>query len=96
MLCVATRCSWRNIPRYDRVVLLFMESEEYRQIIGNSYVPIINALARDYRLATSYRSVADQANPTTSPCPAATPLVSTAIQENLDHPGLNGSCEFRC
>jgi hypothetical protein len=40
-----------------------MENEGYQQVIGNSYAPIMNALARDYGLATNYRGVADPSEP---------------------------------
>ena len=50
-------------PRYDHVFLLIMENEGYNQIVGNSFAPIINALARDYGLATNYSGVADPSEP---------------------------------
>jgi len=40
-----------------------MENEGYNQIVGNSFAPIINALARDYGLATKYSGVADPSEP---------------------------------
>ena len=40
-----------------------MENEGYNHVIGNSYAPIINALARDFGLATNYRGVADPSEP---------------------------------
>ena len=50
-------------PRYDHVFLLIMENEGFNQVIGNSFAPILNALARDYGLATNYRGVADPSEP---------------------------------
>ena len=50
-------------PPYDHVFLLIMENEGYEQIIGNPYAPVINALARDYGLATNYHGVADPSEP---------------------------------
>jgi hypothetical protein len=69
VLCVALApCAPRleaqtAFPRYDHVFLIIMENEGYNQVIGNSYAPIINALAKDYGLATSYRGVADPSEP---------------------------------
>ena len=50
-------------PQYDHVFLIIMENEGYSQIIGNTYAPILNALAKDYGLATNYRGVADPSEP---------------------------------
>ncbi|MBV8357616.1 MAG: hypothetical protein JO189_06725 [Deltaproteobacteria bacterium] len=52
-----------GFPRYDHVFLLIEENEGFEQVIGNSYAPIMNALARDYGLATNYRGVADPSEP---------------------------------
>jgi hypothetical protein len=40
-----------------------MENENYNQIIGNAYAPILNALAQDYGSATKYTGVADPSEP---------------------------------
>ena len=53
----------QNVPRYNHVFLLIMENEGYNQVIGNPHAPVINALARDYGLATNYRGVADPSEP---------------------------------
>jgi Phosphoesterase family len=50
-------------PRYDHVFLIIMENEDYNQVIGNQFAPIMNALAKDYGLATNYRGVADPSEP---------------------------------
>ena len=52
-----------GVPPYDHVFLLIMENEGYEQIIGNPFAPMINALARDYGLATNYSGVADPSEP---------------------------------
>jgi Phosphoesterase family len=52
-----------GFPRYDHVFLLIEENEGYGQVIGNSYAPIMNALAQDYGLATNYTGVADPSEP---------------------------------
>ena len=52
-----------SFPRYDHVFLVIMENEGYNQIIGNSFAPIINALAQNYGLATNYTGVADPSEP---------------------------------
>lgn len=67
-LCLALAASpstlkAQSFPRYDHVFLLIMENEGYKQIIGNSDAPIINALAQDYGIATNYRGVADPSEP---------------------------------
>jgi Phosphoesterase family len=53
----------QSFPQYDHVFLLIMENENYNQVIGNQNAPILNALAKDYGLATSYRGVADPSEP---------------------------------
>jgi hypothetical protein len=45
------------------VFLIISENHNYNQIIGNPAAPIINALAGDYGLATSYSGVADPSEP---------------------------------
>jgi hypothetical protein len=50
-------------PQYDHVFLVIEENEGFGQIIGNSYAPILNALANDYGLATNYTGVADPSEP---------------------------------
>jgi hypothetical protein len=50
-------------PRYDHVFLVIMENEGFNQVIGNSFAPILNALAQDYGLATNYKGVADPSEP---------------------------------
>jgi len=52
-----------QVPRYDHVFLVIMENEGFNQVIGNSFAPIINALARNYGLATNYSGVADPSEP---------------------------------
>lgn len=53
----------KSFPQYDHVFLLIMENENYNQVVGNSFAPILNALARDYGLATNYTGVADPSEP---------------------------------
>ena len=50
-------------PQYDHVFLIVEENEDYGQVIDNSYAPIMNALAKDYGLATNYHGVADPSEP---------------------------------
>jgi hypothetical protein len=52
-----------NFPQYDHIFLVIMENENYNQIIGNAYAPILNTLAQDYGLATRYTGVADPSEP---------------------------------
>jgi Phosphoesterase family len=52
-----------TFPRYDHVFLLIEENHNYNQIIGNPAAPELNALARDYGLATRYSGVADPSEP---------------------------------
>jgi hypothetical protein len=63
LVATASTLTGQTFPRYDHVFLVIMENEGYQQVIGNSYAPIINALARDYGLATNYRGVADPSEP---------------------------------
>jgi hypothetical protein len=52
-----------TFPQYDHVFLIINENHNYNQIIGNPAAPIINALASDYGLATSYTGVSDPSEP---------------------------------
>jgi hypothetical protein len=52
-----------NFPKYDHIFLVIMENENYNQIVGNGYAPILNALAHNYGLATRYTGVADPSEP---------------------------------
>jgi hypothetical protein len=63
LAATASILTGQNFPRYNHVFLVIMENEGYQQIIGNSYAPIMNALARDYGLAANYRGVADPSEP---------------------------------
>ena len=50
-------------PQYDHVFLIIMENENYRQIAGNQFAPSLNALGKDYGVATNYSGVADPSEP---------------------------------
>lgn len=63
VLASAAALDAQSFPQYDHVFLLIMENENYNQVIGNQYAPILNALAEDYGLATNYRGVADPSEP---------------------------------
>jgi hypothetical protein len=63
LVATASALTGQSFPRYDHVFLVIMENEGYQQVIGNSYAPILNALAGDYGLATNYRGVADPSEP---------------------------------
>lgn len=52
-----------TFPQYDHVFLIIMENEGFNQIIGNQNAPILNALAKDYGLATNYTGVGDPSEP---------------------------------
>jgi hypothetical protein len=59
----ALRVQAQTFPQYDHVFLLVMESESFKAIIGNADAPILNALAKDYGLATNYSGVGDPSEP---------------------------------
>ena len=59
----AHTASTTTFPQYDHVFLVIMENENYNQVIGNPFAPILNALAQDYGLATKYTGVADPSEP---------------------------------
>ena len=50
-------------PQYDHVFLLIEENENYSDVIGSPYAPILNALASDYGVATNYTGVGDPSEP---------------------------------
>ena len=52
-----------TFPQYDHVFLIIMENENFNQVFGNQFAPILNALAHDYGLATNYTGVADPSEP---------------------------------
>jgi hypothetical protein len=51
------------VPRYDHVVEIMMENQNYATIIGNANAPQINALASKYGLATDYFGVTHPSEP---------------------------------
>jgi hypothetical protein len=53
----------QTIPQYDHAFLIIMENENYKQVVGNQFAPILNALAKDYGVATNYSGVADPSEP---------------------------------
>ena len=59
----ATNLQAQAFPQYDHVFLVMMESENFKAIIGNQDAPILNALAKDYGLATNYSGVGDPSEP---------------------------------
>jgi hypothetical protein len=50
-------------PQYDHVFLIISENHNYSNIINNPAAPILNALAKDYGIATSYTGVSDPSEP---------------------------------
>jgi hypothetical protein len=48
---------------YDHIFLIINENHNYANIINNPAAPILNALAKDYGLATSYTGVSDPSEP---------------------------------
>ena len=61
LVATASTLMGQNFPRYNHVFLVIMENEGYQQVIGNPYAPIMNALARNYGLATNYRRRSERA-----------------------------------
>ncbi len=51
------------IPRYQHIVEIMMENTSFSTIIGNPNAPQINALAREYGLATNYFGVTHPSEP---------------------------------
>ena len=52
-----------SVPAYDHVFLVIDENHNFSNIINNPAAPILNALAADYGLATSYTGVSDPSEP---------------------------------
>lgn len=46
-----------QIPRLDHVFIIMMENHGYAQVIGNPYMPFVNAEAKKANLATNYFAV---------------------------------------
>src|SRR5712692_10892184 len=51
------------IPRYQHIVEIMMENTSFSTIIGSPNAPQINALAREYGLATNYFGVTHPSEP---------------------------------
>lgn len=51
------------VPRYDHVFVIVEENKSYADIIGKSDAPALNALARDYGLASKMYAVAHPSEP---------------------------------
>ena len=52
-----------TIPRYQHIFLMVMENHDYDDIIGSSQAPHLNALAKQYGLATNYWAVTHPSEP---------------------------------
>jgi phosphatidylinositol-3-phosphatase len=52
-----------GIPRYNHIIEIMMENTSFSTIIGNSFAPNINALAKKYGLATDYFGVTHPSEP---------------------------------
>jgi hypothetical protein len=52
-----------SVPAYDHIFLIINENHNFAGIIKNPAAPILNALANDYGLATSYTGVSDPSEP---------------------------------
>jgi hypothetical protein len=69
----------QTFPQYDHVFLIIMETEGYDGIIGNQYAPILNAIAKDYGLATNYSGVGGPSEPNYVAMLGAIPSASAAM-----------------
>jgi hypothetical protein len=52
-----------TVPRYQHIFLIVMENHDYDDIIGSKQAPHLNALARQYGLATNYWAVSHPSEP---------------------------------
>ncbi len=52
-----------SIPRYQHIFLIVMENHDYDDIIGSKQAPHLNALAKEYGLATNYWAVTHPSEP---------------------------------
>jgi hypothetical protein len=52
-----------SVPRYNHIIEIMMENQNYDTIIGNPSAPNINGLATTYGLATSYFGVTHPSEP---------------------------------
>ena len=65
-----------TFPQYDHVFLVLLENADFKAIIGNQNAPILNALAKDYGLATNYSGVGDPSEPNYVAHSSSWPLIS--------------------
>jgi hypothetical protein len=59
----ASTVSAQQFPQYDHVFLIIMENEDFSEVYNYPYAPILNAIAKDYGLATNYTGVGDPSEP---------------------------------
>ena len=52
-----------GMPRFQHIFYIMMENQAYDEIIGSSSAPSINALAKQYTLATNYYGVTHDSEP---------------------------------
>src|SRR5215469_7547144 len=52
-----------TVPRYDHVFVVVEENHGFSDVIGNPAAPNLNALARQFGLATSYFGVSHPSEP---------------------------------
>ncbi len=56
-LFLAARADAAEVARYDHIFVIIAENKNYEQIVGSANAPRLNALAKEYGLATSYYGV---------------------------------------
>ena len=52
-----------SIPNFDHIVLIMLENRDYQSVIGNSQMPLLNALAGQNVLLSNYYAVAHPSLP---------------------------------
>jgi phosphatidylinositol-3-phosphatase len=57
VVCSAGQSTPRQVPAFDRVVVVVMENKASAQVLGNPQAPAFNAFARQGAVLTGYRGV---------------------------------------
>ncbi len=53
----------RAVPYFSHVILFVLENKEYTSVVGNTQMPYLNSLARQYTLLTHYYAIAHPSLP---------------------------------
>jgi hypothetical protein len=59
----ATEVKQNQVPNFDHIVLMVLENEDFKKIVDNPEMPLLNALAKKYVLLSNYFSISHPSLP---------------------------------